>query len=96
MRLHRRLSVPGVFRRSVAKEDGDSPLDPFIRAIEVGRFDGWVGGIAPVALTVVVAIVAARLGAVPALAVGAGFAVGLLVACLAWQRPRWRADADPW
>jgi len=92
MRLHRRLSVPGVFRRSVAKEDGDSPLDPFIRAIEVGRFDGWVGGIAPVALTVVVAIVAARLGAVPALAVGAGFAVGLLVACLAWQRPRWRAQ----
>ena len=48
-----------MFRRSVAKEDGDSPLDPFIRAIEVGRFDGWVGGIAPVALTVVVAIVAA-------------------------------------
>lgn len=92
MRLHRRLSVPGAFRRSVGKEDGDGPLDPFIRAIEVGRFDGWIGRIAPVAFTVVVAVVAARLGTVPALAIGAGLAVGLVVACVAWQRSRWRAQ----
>ena len=86
----------------VTREPEANPLEGFVHDVDVTRFDSRLGRIVPIALAVLVGVIAANLGATPALGAGILVAAGLVVAVIALERaagaPRtsctgtWRTD----
>jgi uncharacterized membrane protein len=74
------------------REPQAGPLDRFVHDVDVTRFDSRLGRIVPIALAVLVGVIAANLGGSAALAAGILIAAGLVVVVLVLERDRWRAQ----
>lgn len=72
--------------------EADPALEGLVHAVDFTRFDSRAGQLGTLALAAAVAVIAARLGTDAAILAGAGIAVALLVAVLATERDRWRAQ----
>ena len=68
------------------REPEATPLDGFVHDVDVTRFDSRLGRIVPIALAVLVGVIAANLGGTPALGAGILIAAGLVVAVIVLEQ----------
>ena len=74
------------------REPDSSGLERFVHDVDVTRFDSRLGRLFPIALAVLVGVIAANLGGTAALGAGILIAAGLAIAVIVLERDRWRAQ----